>query len=368
MSIKSTDLINVMNQISPERLSEDWDNSGVQIHLSAEVNKVLVALEINEEIVNEAIDLSADMVVVHHPFYFSSIKKIDDRNLQGNLTKKLIQNNISVYAMHTSFDSVKGGNNDYIAKLMGWQSEEPMIQNTENTYKVVVFVPVENFETVKNAMCNAGAGHLGEYEDCVFYHEGTGSFKPIGNAEPHIGEVNQTEKVQELRLESVVAENDLSHVVSQMIKAHPYEEPAFDIIKLENKLSKEGLGRIIKLDQPIAFKDLVRNLKMALDINDPINVTVPEEKNIKSIAICTGSGSDLIRIAKSKNCDVMITGDIKYHDAQMAKDMHIGLIDIEHYHSEKIFIDNFAELLMQSCSTEVEIIKSKVDINPFEKI
>ncbi len=367
MSMKSTELLTIMNEISPERLSEDWDNSGVQVHLSESIEKVLVALEVNEAIVNEAIEKKADMIIVHHPFYFSAMKKIDDRNMQGRLTKLLIQNNISVYAMHTSFDSVAGGNNDYLLELMEWQSKEPMIQNGENTYKVSVFVPKTDFEDVKKAMCQAGAGQLGDYEDCVFYNEGIGSFKPVGEATPHIGSINKVEIVEEIKLESIVTKKYLSQVINQMIKAHPYEEPAFDIIKLENKLSKEGLGRIVNLETSLSFVDLVHSIKNALNINHPVNVT-PTQKSIKRIAICTGSGGDLVKMAAVKQCDVLITGDIKYHDAQMAKEMKIGLIDIEHYYSEVIFIDNFARKLEDIVRNQIEVIKSQVDINPFVRI
>ena len=367
MSISGNDMVNLLGNISPETLSEDWDNSGVQIDLGNDtIGKVLVALEINNAVIDEAIKSNIDMIITHHPLIFSSMKKIRRADILGNKLLRLIENKISVYSMHTSFDSVKGGNNDYILDLMKWESNEILVNNSKSYYKIVVFVPSENLEEVKTSLCSNGAGQIGDYKDCTFYSEGTGTFTPIGNAKPHIGLIDKKEKVKESKLESIVAEENLYAATNAMINAHPYEEPAYDVIKLENKINKEGLGRIVSLNQESTTLEILKELKTVLNINEEIKYA-SEGRSISRVGVCTGSGADLIKTAKAKGCDLLITGDIKYHDAHMAKELNIDLIDIEHFHSEKIFTTNLINKLEKELDDKVIIEESKVNLNPFIK-
>ncbi|MCG8484579.1 MAG: Nif3-like dinuclear metal center hexameric protein, partial [Clostridia bacterium] len=235
MSVTIDQFLQCMNDIAPEKLAEKWDNGGVQIDTHNEkFEKILVCMEITDEIIKEAIDKKADMIITHHPLIFSPIQSIQ-KDWTGRTIVKLIQNNISVYSSHTSFDSVIGGNNDYLAKLLNI-SEVSTIeeQKGEKFFKIIVYVPKEALEPVRNSFFQAGAGDINDYKYCSFCSQGVGTFMPLDDAAPYIGHNNELSYVDEYKLESIVPESKLKKVIKEMLEAHPYEEPAYDIFLMEN--------------------------------------------------------------------------------------------------------------------------------------
>lgn len=367
MSVQKNELIKRIREIAPETLAEEWDNTGLQIDTGkALVDKVFLCLEINEAVINEAIKNNADIIIAHHPFIFNAIKNIRDDNWMGRMLIKLIKHDIAIYAAHTSFDSANEGNNDYLAHLLGIKHLKPLEANKENYYKLVVFIPHEASDQVRNAICKAGAGAVNDYSDCTFSHEGVGTYMPLSTANPYIGERNKLERVNEIRLESIVSEDKLKKVISSMIEQHPYEEPAYDVIKLENKINTSGMGRAGFLDEAKTLKDVCKIIKERLQIDEPIMFTGDENQKIKKIALCTGSGAGLIKKAYDHNCQLYITGDIKYHDAQLAQQLGIALIDAKHFHTEKIFAENISNQLRSIFQDKIKIIQSSVDLNPFK--
>ncbi len=368
MSVSCDEIMSTLRHIAPEKLAEEWDNTGIQLLSgSNDVERILVCLEINDKIVEESISNNIDLIVTHHPLIFSSLKKVSHDNWLGNTIIKLLKEDIKVYSAHTSFDSTTGGNNDYLAELLGLKRIGPLKeQSIENYYKLVVYVPEEGLDKVKEAICLAGAGRINNYSDCTFFQKGTGTFLPNSNANPYIGKANKTEYVSEYRLESIVPEGKLNGVLSHMVSAHPYEEPAYDVFKLENKINPTSLGRTGELDQDKPLKDISALLKEKLNIEEPISVIGTLDRPIKKIGICTGSGMDLIHNAVDKGCQLFITGDVKYHDAQTALQLGIALIDAKHFHTEKIFVRNMAEKLKEVFNGRVEIIASEVNLNPFQ--
>ena len=351
----------------PLSLAYDWDNVGLLVgDLDINVNKVLVVLEANEKVIDEAIENNIDLIITHHPFIFKKMNKINTSDLKGKLIHKLIKNDIALYSMHTNFDIAYDGLNDYFMKLMGFENSKVLeVTNTETLYKLAVYVPNTHVDKVKNALADAGAGHIGNYSHCSFSTSGIGSFKPLDNANPYIGTVGEVELVEEVKIETIVPNKTLGGVISAMIKAHPYEEVAYDIYKLENKGSSLGLGRISKLQESITLYKLCDIIKEKLNM-DYIRVIGNLNDEISKVAVVTGSGADMFKKAKKSGADVLITGDMKYHDAQDALDIGMNVIDCVHFDTEDIFKDAISIYLDEI--EGIEVIKSNINLNPFKII
>ena len=351
----------------PLNLAYDWDNVGLLVgDFDMNVEKVLVVLEANEKVIDEAIENNIDLIITHHPFIFKKMNKINTMDLKGKLIHKLIKNDIALYSMHTNFDIAYDGLNDYFMKLMGFENSKVLeVTNTETLYKLAVYVPNTHVDKVKNALSDAGAGHIGNYSHCSFSSQGIGSFKPLDNANPYIGSLGEVELVEEVKIETIVPQNLLQKTIDKMIKAHPYEEVAYDIYKLENKGETVGLGRYASIDGQLNLESLCEKIKLKLNMNH-IRVVGDLNTKIKKVAVVTGAGSDMVSLAKSKNCDVIITGDVKYHEAQDALDMGMTIIDCGHFDTEDIFKDVMKRFL--DPIENIETIRSEIYLNPFKII
>ena len=351
----------------PLNLAYDWDNVGLLVgDFDMNVEKVLVVLEANEKVIDEAIENNIDLIITHHPFIFKKMNKINTMDLKGKLIHKLIKNDIALYSMHTNFDIAYDGLNDYFMKLMGFENSKVLeVTNTETLYKLAVYVPNTHVDKVKNALSDAGAGHIGNYSHCSFSSQGIGSFKPLDNANPYIGSLGEVELVEEVKIETIVPQNLLQKTIDKMIKAHPYEEVAYDIYKLENKGETVGLGRYASIDGQLNLESLCEKIKLKLNMNH-IRVVGDLNTKIKKVAVVTGAGSDMVSLAKSKNCDVIITGDVKYHEAQDALDMGMTIIDCGHFDTEDIFKDVMKRFL--DTIENIETIRSEIYLNPFKII
>lgn len=256
----------------------------------------------------------------------------------------LIKSDINVYSMHTNYDINENGMNDILAKKLDLEDISILHPNKEeDLFKLIVYVPCKYAEKVRTALFNVGAGHIGNYDMCSFNINGKGTFRPLEGANPFIGIKNVIETVDEVRIETIAREKDLKKVINTLIKTHPYEEPAYDIIKLENKIYK-GLGRMGILKNSVKVKEIAIKLKNLLNLNC-ISIIGDIEREIKKVAIIGGAGSDLINIAKNKGCDLIITGDVKHHVAIEALEDNIVVIDATHYGLEQIFIDHIKSLL-----------------------
>jgi len=351
----------------PLNLAYDWDNVGLLVgDFNMNIDKVLVVLEANEKVIDEAIEKNIDLIITHHPFIFKKMNKINTMDLKGKLIYKLIKNDIALYSMHTNFDIAYEGLNDYFMKLMGFEDSKVLeITNTETLYKLVVYVPNSHADKVKNALSDAGAGHIGNYSHCSFATSGIGSFKPLYNSNPYIGSLGEVELVEEVKIETIVPQRILGGVINSMIKVHPYEEVAYDIYKLENKGNHVGLGRISKLQENLTLEELCNKIKEKLNM-DHIRVVGNLNDKISKVAVVTGSGADMFKKAKKSGADVLITGDMKYHDAQDALDIGMNVIDCGHFNTEDIFKDAISIYLEEI--EGIEIIKSNINLNPFKII
>ncbi len=372
MFVNSGKIIKILNEMAPEHLAESWDNVGLLVgNADSEVDRIMVALEATEAVVQEAVDSNIDLLICHHPLIFKPMKKIVDSDAIGKLVRKLIKNDISLYAAHTNLDIAEGGTNDYLAEILGLQDVVGLEKTSAERYKkLMVFVPEDDSEAVRMAMASAGAGKIGNYEACAFKTSGEGSFMPLDGANPAIGEIGKLERVEEVRLEMIVDAPNLGRVLSAMHKAHPYEVPAYDVISLENEIKTYHLGRVGRLADKQSLETFAATVKAALGVK-ALRFVGDKDRTIRKAAICTGAGSDMMRAAAAKGCDVLITGDVKYHEAQTALQMNLTLIDAGHYETEQIYVERFAERLRNAFSLksyEVAVISSKSEKNPFETV
>ncbi|MDR5658002.1 Nif3-like dinuclear metal center hexameric protein [Serpentinicella sp. ANB-PHB4] len=364
------EITDIIEQLAPKKLAFNWDNVGLQVGSNGdEINKVLLCLDVNDEVINEAIEEEVQLIVAHHPLIFLPLKNILEEDYKGNIIHKAIKHNINIYIAHTNIDAAEKGLNAYIAnkiRLNNLQVLDPI--STQTYYKIVVFVPEEYEEKVANALSKVGAGHIGNYDHCTFRSRGQGTFRPLEGTNPFIGEKGEIVKTDEVKIETIVPKSYLSISIKQMIDAHPYEEVAYDIYKLENEEEiRNGIGRVGKLNEAVRFEELIHNLKETFSLNK-CKAVGDLEDFIEKIAIVNGSGADYIKLASQKGCDLLVTGDIKYHDAQLAAELKLNLLDIGHYESEVYFKDllfNYLEKEFIKKDINVNLLKTKTKNNPF---
>ncbi|WP_018247773.1 Nif3-like dinuclear metal center hexameric protein [Orenia marismortui] len=372
MSVKLQQVTNLINKLAPKNLAYEWDNIGLQIgDYNQEVDKVLVTLDVNQQVLEEAIEKDVDLIVAHHPVIFKGISNLRFNTPLGKLIQKAIKNNISIYVAHTNYDIAEGGLNDILAKKLQLTNTDILqVTKSESLKKLVVFVPVNAINQVKEAMGKAGADWIGNYSNCFFEQEGVGSFKPLADSNPYLGSKGEINQVEEYRLETIVPSKILHKVINKMLKAHPYEEVAYDIYPLDNQGQKSGIGRIGYLKEAIVLEEYIKLVKEKLELEN-LKLVGDIHSQIHKVAICSGSGADFIKTASFKGADLLVTGDIKYHDAQLAEEKGISLIDVGHYGTEKIMKDAMVEYLLEKIkknNLKVGVLRSEINTNPFQII
>ncbi len=325
MAYKIRQIVNAIERLAPLSLAEAWDNSGLQIgDMEWPVKKILLSLDVSQEVVKEAVRIGAGLIITHHPLIFPKLRTIDLNKTQGRIICDAIKGNISIYSAHTNLDKAKGGVNDQLALALGLKDVSTLLPEENNLYKLVVFVPKADVKAVKKAIGAVGAGLLGNYSHCSFSALGEGNFMPLIGAKPTIGIVGRLESVEEVKLEVLVRRGMLSATINAMLKSHPYEEVAYDIYALKNKDTFFGLGRIGALEERLAFSDFIGLCRKKL-LSEPR--WAGGVGTVKNVAVCGGAGADLIALAQERGADVLVTGDVKYHDAWLAKDLNFCVID-----------------------------------------
>lgn len=369
MPEKCKTVINLIEGIAPAQLAEPWDNVGLQVgDIDREVHKVMICLEVTDDVIDEAIEKKADMIITHHPLIFKAIKSICVSDPIGKLLHKLIRHDIILYCAHTNLDAAVGGTNDVLAQALNLE-EVTFLKKTyqEVFYKLVVFVPETHIEVVRASICEAGGGHIGDYSHCTYQTMGTGTFMALEGSNPFIGKENELEKVSEYRLETIISERNLKMAIQKMKEAHPYEEVAYDLFALNNDIASFGMGRLGTLKENMKLSLLCDELKLTLGL-DHIRVAGDVNRWIQKVALCTGSGAEFIYDAYKAGCDCFITGDVKYHDAQYAVQLGIAVIDAGHFETEDFACKAIAYTLQQmskQLNYHLDIVPSTTYINPF---
>jgi len=362
-TVKCQTIASIIEELANKKLAEEWDNVGLLVgDGSSKINKILVCLDVTEWVINEAIEQKVDMIVSHHPLIFGKINRITADTVLGRKLLKLISNNIAVYCAHTNYDMAKDGLNDLFAKRMGFNSFEliePLY--TEKLYKLIVYIPKGHEDKIFKALVAAGAGHIGNYSSCSYRTEGVGTFIPEEGTHPFIGEQGKLEEVDEIKLGTLVPKSILNKVLKTLIKVHPYEEPAYDIMPIDNPGNSYGLGRLAQLQNETTLAVYAETIKKALKL-DRIKFAGDPNKIIKKVALLNGSGNKFISAARFAGADVLVTGDMQHHDILDAVEAGLGIIDAGHFATESVMIPAMASYLRGKCKAagyEVEIIESE---------
>ncbi len=368
-SPKLSDVLGIINKIAPAFLAEDWDNPGLQVgDPLAEISRIMVALDATPAVVESAINSSCQLLVTHHPLIFKARKQISAATPLGKLLYASIKGGLAVVSLHTNYDIAPAGLNDLLAERIGLEGAVPLqITASQELLKLVVFVPEGHFEGVRSAML-PHCERLGDYSDCTFAVAGEGTFTPLAGANPLIGSLNRFEQVAERRLELLVERSRLPRVVKALLAAHPYEEPAFDVYPLLNDGAKFGLGRIGRFAEKRSLAELATMIRERLAATNLRYVGDPAAM-IGKIAVCSGSGASLMQSAVRAGADLLVTGDVRYHDAREAEELGIALIDAGHFATEIIMAEaisaRLSDMLIEAGYAPCEVMVAGVEVDPF---
>ena len=359
---KIKEVIRFLEQVAPPAYQESYDNCGLLTgNAEAELTGVLITLDTLEEVIDEAISQNCNLIVSHHPVIFKGLKKLTGSNYVERTIIKAIKNDIAVYAIHTNLDSVLHGVNHKIAEKLGLINLKILSPKKQLLKKLVAFIPSEATDNVMKELYAAGAGHIGNYSECSFRVEGLGTFKPNQAANPTIGNADELEFVKENRVEVIFPGYLEDKIVTALIQAHPYEEPAYDIFLLENSHKEVGAGLLGELPVAVSELDFLMNLKEKMNV-PLVRHTAFLEKKVTKIAICGGSGSFLLKDAIKAKSDFFVTADFKYHEFFDAE-KKIVIADIGHYESE-IYTKELIYEILSKKFTNIALILSKVFSNP----
>jgi len=362
------EIIQLFEQFSPKGLAMEGDKIGLQIgRLNKRVERVMVALDVLDEVIDEAIEKDVQLIIAHHPIIYRPLKNLLTDTTQGKMIEKLLKHDIAVYAAHTNLDVAKGGVNDLLAEALGLQNAEVLVP-TYDTHlkKLVVYVPSSHAEEIRQVLGNVGAGSIGEYSHCSFSANGTGRFLPGEQTSPFIGKPGQLEEVDEVRVETIVPEPILKKTITAMIKAHPYEEVAYDVYPLENKGESLGLGRIGIVNE-MTLAEFANLVKSSLGVSN-VRVVGDLTSKVRKVAVLGGDGNKYFMSAKFKGADVYVTGDIYYHTAHDAMMQGLNMIDPGH-NVEKVMKSGVTKILQKMCQAsgyDVDIFPSEENTDPFQ--
>jgi dinuclear metal center YbgI/SA1388 family protein len=339
------DLVGLIHKLYAPELAEDWDNVGLQVgDPGGPLDRVMVALDPGLEAVEAARDAGAQALVTHHPLLFKPVKRLTPDDAVGKVLWTAVRDDVAIISAHTNLDCAVDGLNSWLAEKMGVEQAVPLQAVAGDYLKLVVFVPVGHEETVADALFSAGGGQIGAYDQCSFRSSGEGTFRPGPGTQPYIGTVGQREKTEEVRLETIIPKRKLLRVLEKMQKAHPYEEVAYDLLPLQNQVPGAGLGRIGKLAQQTTLGEFAARVKESLGC-DHLRLIGADQMPVRKVALCGGSGAFLLQTAHRQGADVLVTGDVKYHEARQAEELGIALIDAGHFATEQLMIEQVTQSL-----------------------
>ncbi|MEO9474518.1 MAG: Nif3-like dinuclear metal center hexameric protein [Cyclobacteriaceae bacterium] len=362
--MKIKDVVKYLETIAPPVYQETYDNSGLLVGSPKnDLTGILVTLDVTEEIIDEAAHEGVNMILAHHPLIFKGVKRITGAHWVERCIISAIKKDIAIYAIHTNLDNVSQGVNAKIAEKLNLTNTKILSPKPDTLSKLVTFVPKENTDTVLQAMYEAGAGEIGNYDHCSFSSEGEGTFRPGDQSNPTLGSRGAEETVSENRLELIFPSFKSGQIIAALKQNHPYEEVAYYLSSLANKNQDVGSGIVGELKEPMDAASFLKHLKQTMQTN-VIRHTQIHKDAVKKIAVCGGAGSFLLGKAKSVNADVFITGDFKYHEFFEA-DNDIIIADIGHYESEQFTKELLYDSIKKKFS-DLHIIESKTSTNPVQ--
>lgn len=366
---KVREIIEIVEAFAPSRVSADWDNVGLQVGSEdADVERILISLDVTKEVIQEAKSKGANLIVAHHPVTSGKINNITSGSFDGSRLWMAANQEINIFAAHTNLDVCPGGVSDVLAEKLGLEDVEVLHSDEgKEQYKLVCFVPLSHIGEVTEAIAGAGGGLIGDYSHCFFRVSGKGTFKPGKSSEPFLGTAGSINEVDEIRLETVVSADRLQDVLTQMVEAHPYEEVTYDIYNLYDARPSTGWGRIGNLKELLSLGACIEMWQRSLE-TESIRVSGDLLNKVQRIAVCGGSGGDLIGVAQQRGAEVYVTGDVKYHDAQLADFLGLVIVDAGHYFTERPIVVRLASLIEEKLTDRhatAAVLISEVNTNPW---
>lgn len=382
------DLIDFVEKLAPLDWAEDWDNVGLLLgDREAEMQRVMTCLTVTPAAVAEAIAENVSLIVSHHPILFRPVQRITTDSIEGRMLRDLIGARVAVYSPHTAYDNAEAGINQQLAERLGLEDLAPL-RNLRpaggstgfwsvrsdafvaRQYKLVVFVPEDAFETLARALFDAGAGRIGEYSECSFRTRGTGTFFGSDDANPAVGEKGRREEVAEYRLEALCPRERLAAVTTALRRAHPYEEPAFDVYPLVGEAvppdgQHPGAGRHGRFATPVTTGDLIQRINRALNTSHVGHVGSPDTL-LTTLAVACGSAGDFLHDAARAGCDGFLTGEARFHTCLDAQSLGITLLLPGHYATERFAVETLADRIKKRFP-QVPVHASRSESDPLNR-
>lgn len=348
--MKLLDIITFLESKAPLTLQEAYDNAGLLVgQPQKEVNKALITLDVTAEVMNEARRTNCDLIVSHHPVIFRGLKRLTGANMVEQIVIDAVKNDIALYAIHTNLDNVFAGVNEKLAQKIGLTNNRILVPREHSLKKLVCFCPLQQADTVRKALFDAGAGSIGNYSHCSFNATGEGSFKAGEKTHPFVGKQGELHFEPEVRIETIVPSEKVSQVVRAMVAAHPYEEVAYDVYPLDNRYEKTGAGMMGETEEPVDVGTFLLKLKNILG-SGTLRHSPLIKRKVKKVAICGGSGSFLIDKAYRAKADIFVTADVKYHDFFLYNGQ-MTIVDAGHFETEQFTRELLFEVLKKKFPT-----------------
>ncbi len=371
MADRVSDWVSLVHDLYPPARAADWDNVGLQVGDPDDpVERVLVTLDVTSSVVEEAADGAATLIAAHHPLLFQSLSQVTPATASGRIALAAAKAHVSVLAAHTNLDVADdgAGTSDPIMRALGIDDTRPLTSETRQSdeVKLVTFVPSDDVDAVLDALADAGAGVIGDYERCSFRVVGTGTFRPGADADPYSGAVGEDNEETEARLEIVVPRRRLGGAIRALLGAHPYEEVAYDVYPLVAG-GRIGFGRLGELDAPTPLSAVAGRVREALPAPH-LRFAGDPDRRVQRIAAVGGSGDSLIPAALGAGADVLVTGDLKHHVTLDALEMGLALIDAGHHATEVAAMPAWIDRLRHEASQrelQAEVVASSVPTSPW---
>ena len=344
--MKLKDFTSYLDSAIPLAYQESYDNSGLQVGLpDQEITSAMICLDVTEKVVSEAIQSECNLLISHHPLIFNGIKRITGNTSTEKILYEAVKNDIAIYSAHTNLDMLSNGVSHKMAEKIGLEKISVLSPSPDRLLKLVTYIPESHFEKVKNALFEAGAGVIGNYDNCGYAVSGTGSFRGNDATNPFAGEKGKIHLEKEIRFETVLFTHLKDKVIKALVEAHPYEEVAYDLFALENNNIGIGLGCVGILHDPLTETDFLKLIYSVFDARG-IRYSNLTGKTVSKVALCGGSGASLISEAIHSGADVYLTADIKYHDFFKTEN-RILLVDAGHFETEKFSREILKDLIIK---------------------
>ncbi|WP_022849710.1 Nif3-like dinuclear metal center hexameric protein [Limisalsivibrio acetivorans] len=347
-----------LKELSSSRRQYEWDNSGYQIFTDGErmITKAGFALDPSERVISKAIEEGCELLVTHHPLFFGKLKSLTPATGAGRKAILALRNGLDIISCHTSMDVADYSLNDYVCSILGAEVKDIFVKEGRDDYcKYAVFVPKGHEQEIIDAVHRGGGGFIGNYSHCTFRVNGTGTFLPGEGTDPFIGKKGELEQADEYRMETIVPVSSLARLIKEVEKAHPYEEVAYDVYKLD--MGEEwGLGRVAALSNSMTLGEFMDMTAKELGIKDLRHSMADTDMLIDSFAVVTGSGASMWKACAAKGIKVLLTGDMKHHDALDAAEAGVCIIDAGHYGTERIFMNYLKDKSAEELGIETVLI------------